>query len=72
MINQINSDNQYFSKRKEISDEQYAEWNRSAYEYDKNSSDLVLKNGINAGYAVATRVSNVINPNMIKSNKIYV
>lgn len=72
MINQINSDNQYFSKRKEISDEQYAEWNRSAYEYDKSSSDLVLKNGINAGYAVATRVSNVINPNMIKSNKIYV
>lgn len=72
MINQINRDNQYSSKRKEISDEQYAEWNRSAYNYDPNSSDLILKSYINAGYAVATRVSNVINPNMIKSNKIYV
>ena len=72
MINQINRDNQYSSKRKELSDVEYANWNRSAFDYDKNSSDLVLKNGINAGYAVATRVSNVINPNMIKSNKIYV
>lgn len=72
MLVQINNDNRYFSKKREISDEQYADWNRSAYDYDKNSSDLILKSNINAGYAVATRVSNVINPNMIKSNKIYV
>lgn len=72
MLIQINNDNRYFSKKREISDEQYADWNRSVYDYDKNSSDLILKSNINAGYAVATRVSNVINPNMIKSNKIYV
>ena len=58
-------------KRKE-DDLQFAKWNRSAFKYDKNSSDLILKNEINAGYAVAKRVSDVINPNMIKSNKIYV
>lgn len=72
MINQINRDNQYSSKRKEISDEQYADWNRSAYDYDKSRSDLILKSNINAGYAVAKRVSNIVNPNMIKSIKIYV
>ncbi len=72
MLNQINRDNQYFSKRNEISDEQYAKWNKSAYEYEKNSSDLILKGNINAGYAVPKRVSNIVNLNMIKSNKIYV
>ena len=53
-------------------DLQYAKWNRSVYEYDKNTSDLVLKDNINAGYNVAKRVSNIVNPDMIKSNKIYV
>ena len=42
------------------------------YEYDKNTSDLVLKDGVNAGYAIAKRVSDIVNPDMIKSNKIYV
>ena len=32
----------------------------------------LLKNNINTGFNVAKRVSNVVNPNMIKSNKIYV
>ena len=72
MIIQINKDNEYLSTKIEMSDLDFAKWNRQMFRYDKNSSDLVLKNGINAGYAVATRVSNVINPNMIKSNKIYV
>ncbi|MFR2571682.1 MAG: hypothetical protein ACLS90_08390 [Clostridia bacterium] len=51
---------------------QFVNSNRSAYDYDKNSSDLVLKDNINAGYAIPKRVSNIVNPNMIKSNKIYV
>ena len=37
-----------------------------------NSSDLLLKDNINAGYAVPKKVSNIVNPSMIKSNKICV
>ena len=44
----------------------YAKWNRSAYNYGDNTSDLVLKNNINAGYNAAKRVSNIVNPDMIK------
>lgn len=72
MLIQINKDNEILSTKKKEDDLQFAKWNRSAYKYDENSSDLILKNEINAGYAVAKRVSDVINPNMIKSNKIYV
>ena len=69
MLIQINRDNEYLSTKKKENDLQYAKWNRSIYKY---SSDLVLKDNINTGFNVAKRVSNVVNPNMIKSNKIYV
>lgn len=72
LLIQINKDNEILSTKKKENDLQYAKWNRSAYEYDKNSSDLILKNNLNAGYAIAKRVSNIVNPNMIKSNRIYV
>lgn len=72
LLIQINQDNQILSTKKKEDDLQYAKWNRSVYEYDKNTSDLVLKDGVNAGYAVAKRVSDIVNPDMIKSNKIYV
>ena len=72
LLVQINRDNEYLSTKKKENDLQYAKWNRSIYEYDKYSSDLVLKDNINTGFNVAKRVSNVVNPNMIKSNKIYV
>ena len=72
LLVQINRDNEYLSTKKKESDLQFANWNRSAYEYDKDSSDLVLKNDINTGFNVAKRVSNIVNPNTIKSNKIYV
>ena len=68
LLIQINKDNQILSTKKKEDDLQYAKWNRSVYEYDKNTSDLVL----NAGYAIAKRVSDIVNPDMIKSNKIYV
>ncbi|MDO5556386.1 MAG: hypothetical protein Q4G09_07305 [Clostridia bacterium] len=67
MLKQINIDNEYLSTKKEISDNDFAKWNRGMYEYDKNSSDLVLRNGINVGYNVSKRVSNVVNPNWIKA-----
>ena len=72
LLVQINRDNEYLSTKKKENDLQFANWNRSAYEYDKDSSDLVLKNDINTGFNVAKRVSNIVNPNTIKSNKIYV
>ncbi len=72
LLVQINKDNEYLSTKKKENDLQFVNCNRSAYDYDKNSSDLVLKDNINAGYAVSKRVSNIVNPNMIKSNKICV
>ena len=62
----------YLSTKKKENDLQFANWNRSAYEYDKDSSDLVLKDDLNTGFNVAKRVSNIVNSNTIKSNKIYV
>lgn len=72
LLVQINRDNEYLSTKKKENDLQFAKWNRSAYEYDKDSSDLVLKDDLNAGFNVTKRVSNIVNPNTIKSNKIYV
>ena len=62
LLIQINQDNQILSAKKKEDDLQY----------DKNTSDLVLKDGVNAGYAIAKRVSDIVSPDMIKSNKIYV
>ncbi len=72
LLVQINRDNEYLSTKKKENDLQFTNWNRSAYEYGKDSSDLVLKDDLNAGFNVAKRVSNIVNPNTIKSNKIYV
>ena len=60
LLIQINKDNQILSTKKKEDELQYAKWNRSVYEYDKNTSDLVLKDGVNAGYAIAKRVSNIV------------
>ena len=63
----INNDNVILSTKKKESDLQDAKWNRSVYEYDENSSDLVLNPNVNAGYNLAKRV-----PDSIKSKRIYV
>ena len=68
----INNDNKFLSTKKKVSDIKYAKWNRSAYNYDEETSNLVLKDNINAGYNVAKRVSDIVNPDIIKSNKIYI
>ena len=72
LITQINNDNKFLSTKRVESDLKFAEWNRSAYDYDKNTSGLVLKDSINAGYNVAKIVKNIVNPNSIKSKRIYV
>ena len=72
MIIQINKDNEYFSTKTQISDLDFAKWNRGMFQYDKNSSDLVLNKKLKCGADVPKRVCNVINPNFIKSKKVYV
>ena len=67
MIIQINKDNEYLSTKKKLSDEALSNWNRGMFDYDKNSSDLVLKRGINVGFDVPKRVSNIVNPSCIRA-----
>ncbi len=67
MIIQINKDNEYLSTKKKLSDETFSNWNRGMFDYDKHSSDLVLKSGINTGFDVPRRVSNVVNPSCIRA-----
>lgn len=67
MIIQINKDNEYLSTKKKLSDEAFSNWNRGMFDYDKKSSDLILKNGINVGFDVPRRVTNVVNPSCIRA-----
>ena len=67
MIIQINKDNEYLSTKKKLSDEAFSNWNRGMFHYDKHSSDLILKNGINVGFDVPKRVSNIVSPSCIRA-----
>lgn len=67
MIIQINKDNEYLSTKKKLSDEAFSNWNRGMFDYDKHSSDLVLKSGINVGFDVPKRVSNIVSPSCIRA-----
>ncbi len=67
MIIQINKDNEYLSTKKKLSDEAFSSWNRGMFDYDKHSSDLVLKNGINVGFDVPKRVINIVSPSCIRA-----
>ena len=66
MLIQINIDNKYLSKKKQLSDLQFVKWNRQMYEYCKNSSDLQLKSSINVGYNVPKIIRNVVNASSIR------
>ncbi len=68
LLRQINADNEYLSTKKELSDVEFTNWNRGMFDYDKYSSDLILKKGITTGYNVPKRVSNRVMPNCIKAN----
>lgn len=67
IIIQINKDNEYLSTKKKLSDEAFSNWNRGMFDYDKHSSDLILKNGINVGFDVPKRVSNIVSPSCIRA-----
>jgi len=55
-----------------LSDLTFVKYNRSAYTYDKNSTDLVLNKKLKCTADVPKRVKNVIHPSFVKSKKIYV
>lgn len=62
MLAQLAKDTKELSYKDEISDYSFAKWNRGMYNYDKKSSDLVLKRNIVVSFDVPKRVRNVINP----------
>ena len=63
----LDKDVQDFSYNKGISDYAFAKWNRGMYNYDKNSSDLVLKKNITVSLDVSKRIRNVVSPSCIKA-----
>ena len=63
----LEKDAQELSYNKGISDYAFEKWNRGMYNYDKNSSDLVLKKNITVSIDVPKRIRNVINPSCIKA-----
>ena len=67
MLIQINKDNEYLSAKKKLSDEAFSSWNRGIFDYDKHSNALVLKAGINVGFDVPRKVSNLVNPSCIRT-----
>ncbi len=72
MIIQINKDNEYLSTKIEMSDLDFAKWNRQMFRYDKNSSDLVLRRGFTFACDVPKRIRNVVNASSIRNKRIYV
>lgn len=67
----IDRDNEILSTKTEISDIDFAKWNRSIFGYVKNSSNLVLKKGIKVTSDVPRVVKNIVHASSIRSSKVY-
>lgn len=67
----IDKDNKILSTKKDISDIDFAKWNRSVYEYAKKSSHLVLKKEFKVTSDVPRVVRNIVHPSSIRSSKVY-
>ena len=67
----INRDNEILSTKTEISDIDFAKWNRSIFGYAKNSSNLVLKKGIKVTSDVPGVVKNIVHASSIRSSKVF-
>lgn len=59
------------STKKDISDIDFAKWNRSIFGYAKKSSHLVLKKGFKVTSDVPRVVRNIVHPSSIRSSKVY-
>ncbi len=67
----INRDNEILSTKTEISDIDFAKWNRSIFGYAKNTSNLVLTKGIKVTSDVPRVVKNIVHASSIRSLKVY-
>lgn len=67
----IDRDNEILSTKTEISDIDFAKWNRSIFGYAKNSSNLVLKKGIKVTSDIPRVVKNIVHASSIRSSKVY-
>ena len=67
----IDRDNKILSTKTEISDIDFAKWNRSIFGYAKNTSNLVLKKGIKVTSDVPRVVKNIVHASSIRSSKVY-
>ena len=67
----INRDNEILSTKTEISDIDFAKWNRSIFGYAKNTSNLVLKKGIKVTSDVPRVVKNIVHASSIRSSKVF-
>ena len=67
----IDRDNEILSTKTEMSDIDFAKWNRSIFGYVKNSSHLVLKRGIKVTADVPRIVRNIVHVSSIRSSKVY-
>ena len=72
LLAMINRDNELLSTKAEMSDIDFAKWNRSVYEYAKKSSNLVLKKGINATFNVPKTIGNIVHASSIRGSKVFV
>ena len=71
LLELLKKDSEFLSTKSEMSDIAFAKWNRSIYQYDKNSSNLVLRKGINVTKDVPKVVRNVVKASSIKSSNVY-
>ena len=71
LLELLKKDSEFLSTKSEMSDIAFAKWNRSIYQYDKNSSNLVLRKGINVTKDVPRVVKNIVRASSIKSSNVY-
>lgn len=71
LLELLKRDSKFLSTKSEMSDIAFAKWNRSIYQYDKNSSNLVLRKGINVTKDVPRVVKNIVRASSIKSSNVY-
>jgi enolase len=71
LLARIYKDNKVLSTKTEMSDVDFAKWNRSIYDYANNSSNLVVKKDINVTFDVPKIVRNVVQASSIRSSRVY-
>lgn len=67
----IDKDNKMLSTKKDISDIDFAKWNRSIFGCAKKTSHLVLKKGFKVTSDVPKVVRNIVHPSSIRSSKVF-